>query len=120
VLCLIVVPLIPGKNVFAVQLNNNNTLDDNAVWTETGYVHNFRSNILPHSSGKNISCYIFFSHIHSMQLWKRDSAVGIATGYRLDDRGFEFRVSVLARFCLVHNVQSGSGVSFLGSKAVGT
>jgi hypothetical protein len=29
VLCLIVVPLLPGKNPFAVQLNNNNNNNNN-------------------------------------------------------------------------------------------
>jgi hypothetical protein len=40
----------------------------------------------------------------------RDSAVGIATGYGLGDRGFGFRVPVGSRMSLLHVVQTGSGV----------
>jgi hypothetical protein len=40
----------------------------------------------------------------------RDSAVGIATGYRLDDRGVGVRVLAGWRFSLLHVVQTGSGV----------
>jgi hypothetical protein len=59
------------------------------------------------------------------------SAVGIATGYGLDSRGFGVRVPVGARFPPLHVVQTGSGAhpssypmgtgcSFPGGKAAGT
>jgi hypothetical protein len=38
------------------------------------------------------------------------SAVGIATGYGLDDRGVGVRVPVGSRILLLHVVQTGSGV----------
>jgi hypothetical protein len=40
----------------------------------------------------------------------RDSSVGIATSYGLDDRGVGFRVLVGAKICLIHVVQTGPGV----------
>jgi hypothetical protein len=60
--------------------------------------------------------------------WSRDSAVGKATGYVLDDGGVGVRVPVGSRFSLLHVVQTGSGAhpasypmgtrgSFLGGKA---
>jgi hypothetical protein len=39
-----------------------------------------------------------------------DSAVGIATGYGLDDRGFGVRVMVGQEFLLLHAVQNGSEI----------
>jgi hypothetical protein len=62
---------------------------------------------------------------------RRDSAVGIALGYGLDDRGSSVRFPAGAgNFCLHHRVQNGSGahpasypmgisVSFPGGKAAG-
>jgi hypothetical protein len=49
----------------------------------------------------------------------RDSAVGIATGYRLDDQGVGVRVPVGANFSLLHVVQTGSGADPV-SYSVGT
>jgi hypothetical protein len=60
----------------------------------------------------------------------QDSAVGIAIGYWLDDRGVGVRVPVGSRISLLHVVQPGSGVhptsypmgtggSFPGGKAAG-
>jgi hypothetical protein len=60
----------------------------------------------------------------------RDSSVGIATGYGLDDRGAGVRVPVESRIFLLHVVQTGSGVhpascpmgtggSFPGGKTAG-
>jgi hypothetical protein len=61
----------------------------------------------------------------------RDSSVGIALGYRLDDRGSRVRFLAGAKnFSLHHRVQNGSGAhpvsypmgtrdSFLGGKAAG-
>jgi hypothetical protein len=40
----------------------------------------------------------------------RDSAVGIAPRYFLDDRGVAVRVPVRQEFFLLHSVQAGSGV----------
>jgi hypothetical protein len=40
----------------------------------------------------------------------RDNAVGIATGYGLDDRGVGVRVPVGSRISLLHVVQTGSEV----------
>jgi hypothetical protein len=42
-------------------------------------------------------------------LTARDSVVGIATGYGLDDRGVGVRVPVGSKFSLLHVVQTGSG-----------
>jgi hypothetical protein len=39
-----------------------------------------------------------------------DSAVGIATGYGLDDRGVGIRIPVGQEFSFLHVVQTGSGV----------
>jgi hypothetical protein len=62
----------------------------------------------------------------------RDSSVGIALGYRLEDRGSRVRFSVGAgNFSLHHRNQNGSGAhpasypvgtgsSFPGGKAVGS
>jgi hypothetical protein len=63
-------------------------------------------------------------------LKSRDSAVGIATGYGLDDQGFGVRVPVGKKFPLLHFVQIVSGAhptsypkdtedSFPGGKATG-
>jgi hypothetical protein len=60
----------------------------------------------------------------------RDSAVGIATGYGLDDGGVRDRVPVESRISVLHVVQTGSGAhpasypmgtgcAFAGGKAVG-
>jgi hypothetical protein len=60
----------------------------------------------------------------------RYNVVGIATGYRMDDRGVGVRVPVGQEFSLLHVVQTGSGVhptsysmdsggSFPGVKAAG-
>jgi hypothetical protein len=61
----------------------------------------------------------------------RDSSVGIALGYRLDDRGYRVRFPARAgNFSLHRSVQNGSGAhpasypigtgaSFAGSKAAG-
>jgi hypothetical protein len=61
----------------------------------------------------------------------RDSSVGIATGYELDNRGSGFRFPVGdGNFSLLHRVQAGSAAltssypkgtrgSFPGSKAAG-
>jgi hypothetical protein len=63
--------------------------------------------------------------------WSRDSSVGIALGYGLDDRGSRFRFPVGAgNFSLHHRVQNGSRTHpasysvgtrgfFPGGKAVG-
>jgi hypothetical protein len=43
-------------------------------------------------------------------LWSsRDSVVGVATGYWLDDRGVGIRVPLGQEFSLLHVVQTGSG-----------
>jgi hypothetical protein len=43
-------------------------------------------------------------------LWSRDSSVGVAVGYRLDDRGSRFRFPAGAgNFSLYHQVQDGLG-----------
>jgi hypothetical protein len=60
--------------------------------------------------------------------WSRNSAVGIATGYGLFDRGVGVRVQVGTRLFLLHVIQTGSGAhpvshpmgtgsSFSGGKA---
>jgi hypothetical protein len=60
----------------------------------------------------------------------RDSSVGIATGYGLDDREVEVRFLVRSEFSLLHIVQTGSGAHpvsysmgtagfFLGDKVAG-
>jgi hypothetical protein len=60
----------------------------------------------------------------------RDSVVGIATGYGLEDQGVGVRVPGGQEFSLLHVVQAGSGVhptsypmgngcSFPGGKAAG-
>jgi hypothetical protein len=67
-----------------------------------------------------------------MEIFKsRDSSVGIALGYGLDDRGSRVRFPAGAgNFSLHHRAQNGSGAhpatypmgtrgSFLGSKAAG-
>jgi hypothetical protein len=65
-----------------------------------------------------------------MSMSCRDSAVSIATGYGLDDRGVGVRVPVGSRIFFPHVVQIGSGVhptfypmgtggSFPGGKAAG-
>jgi hypothetical protein len=75
----------------------------------------------------------FLSQIlHSLVviIWSRDSSVGTATGYGLNDRGVGVRVPVGQEFSLLHVVQTGSGVhptsypmgtrgSFPGGKAAG-
>jgi hypothetical protein len=59
-----------------------------------------------------------------------DSAVGIAPGYGLDNRGVAVRITVKSRFSLLHVVQTGCGAhpasyrmgtasSFPGGKAAG-
>jgi hypothetical protein len=67
----------------------------------------------------------------SLTYWSRDSSVGIALGYGLDDRGSSVRfLAVAGNFSLHHRVQNGSGPhlasyptdirgSFPGSKAAG-
>jgi hypothetical protein len=68
--------------------------------------------------------------ILSHLLQSRESAVGIATGYGVDDQGGEVPAPVGAKISLLHFVQTGSGVhppsyprgtggSFSGSNATG-
>jgi hypothetical protein len=69
--------------------------------------------------------------VFNLLIKSRDSSVGIALGYGLDDRGSRVRFPVRAgNFSLHHRVQKGSGAhpasypmgtrgSFLGGKAVG-
>jgi hypothetical protein len=68
--------------------------------------------------------------MHYFFVRSRDSSVGIATGYELQDGGVGVRVPVGLEFSLLHVVQTGSGVhptsysmgtgdSFLGGKAAG-
>jgi hypothetical protein len=61
-------------------------------------------------------------------LRSRDSVVGIATGYGLDDRGVEVRVPIGTRIFSSrrpdrlwgpHNLLMGTGCSFPGGKAAG-
>jgi hypothetical protein len=40
----------------------------------------------------------------------RNSLVGIATGYGLDDRGVRVRVPLSQEYCLLHVAQTGTGV----------
>jgi hypothetical protein len=79
---------------------------------------------LPHL---NIYQFLFLRCFY----WSRDSSVGIALGYGLDDRGSRVRFSAGAgTFSLHHRVQTGSGAhpasypmgtrgAFLGVKAAG-
>jgi hypothetical protein len=66
-----------------------------------------------------------------VEVFKPDSAVGIATSYWLDDRGVGVRVPVGQEFSLLHVVQTGSevhptsypmgtGGSFPGDKVAGS
>jgi hypothetical protein len=50
----------------------------------------------------------FDTYIISMR--SRDSIVGIASSYGLDDRGVGVRVPASQEFSLLHVVQTGSGV----------
>jgi hypothetical protein len=52
---------------------------------------------------------MFFSDVYCTRLESRDSSVGIATVYGLDDRGVGVRVPVGSRISLLHVVQTGSG-----------
>jgi hypothetical protein len=66
-----------------------------------------------------------------MEVYNRDSSVGIALGYRVDDRGSRVRFPTGAgNFSLHHRIQNGSGAhqasyqmgnrgSFPGVKAAG-
>jgi hypothetical protein len=49
------------------------------------------------------------NHCSLLNVKIRDSAVFIATGYGLDDKGFGVRVPVWQEFSLLHVVQIGSG-----------
>jgi hypothetical protein len=49
-----------------------------------------------------------FTYLSLISSW--DSVVGIATSYRLDDRGVGVQVPVRSRIFFLHVVQSGSGV----------
>jgi hypothetical protein len=71
---------------------------------------------------------VFLSYIW---ISSRDSAVGTATGYGLDDQGVKFESRWGKEFPLLHAVQTGSenrpasypmgtGGSFPGGKAAGT
>jgi hypothetical protein len=67
-----------------------------------------------------------------VDIWSRDSSVGIATAYGLDDQGGrEFESQEGKKFSLLHMVQTdsgghptaykmGTGGSFPGGKAAGT
>jgi hypothetical protein len=74
----------------------------------------------------SVNYQIFFLHLGN----SRDSSVGIALGYGLDDRGSRVRFPAGAAKCLHHRVQNGSGVhpasypmgtrgSFPGGKSAG-
>jgi hypothetical protein len=52
---------------------------------------------------------LFISPFHVILLESRDSSVGIALGYRLDDRGSRVRFPAgIGNFSLHHRVQNGS------------
>jgi hypothetical protein len=49
-------------------------------------------------------------HVINVYIYSRDSSVGIATGYGLDDRGWGVRFPARdGNFYLLHRVQNGSG-----------
>jgi hypothetical protein len=87
----------------------------------------------PILSQTNTVPYISKIHINIIfpSMMSRDSSVGIALGYGLDDRGSSVRFPAGAgNFSLHHHVRNGSGThlasypmdtrgSFLGSKAAG-
>jgi hypothetical protein len=55
-----------------------------------------------------------------MEIKSRDSSVGIALGYGLDDRGARIRfLAVTGNFSLHHHVQNVSGALSLGVKRLG-
>jgi hypothetical protein len=56
---------------------------------------------------------------HYENLKSRDSAVGVATGYGLSDKGVGVRVPVGQEFSLLHVVQTGSG-DYPASSPMGT
>jgi hypothetical protein len=57
--------------------------------------------------GNNLCIVNFIMHCDTVK--SRDSSVGIATGYGLDDHGVGVRVPVNQEFSLLHVVQTGSG-----------
>jgi hypothetical protein len=57
--------------------------------------------------GNNTRTFQYFSRVYYKS---RDSSVGIATGYGLDDQGAGVQVPVGSRIFILHVVQSGSGV----------
>jgi hypothetical protein len=70
---------------------------------------------------------MFLDFIHRHGFMSRDSSVGIATGYGLEDGGVGVRVPVRQEITLLYVVQTGSGFhltsytmgswgSFLGGK----
>jgi hypothetical protein len=62
------------------------------------------------TESKTLWRWLFNKNIMFLDIIHRDSSVGIATGYGLDDRGVGVRVSVRSNFSLLHVVQTGSGV----------
>jgi hypothetical protein len=53
---------------------------------------------------------VFFNLINLSCSWSRDSSVGMALGYGLDDRGSRIRfLAGAGNFSLRHRVQNGSG-----------
>jgi hypothetical protein len=81
----------------------------------------------------DIICHLTSFHVQKLYEYKsRDSSVGIALGYELDDRGSRVRFPARAgNFSLHHRVQNGFGAhpasypmgtrgSFPGGKAAGT
>jgi hypothetical protein len=54
---------------------------------------------------------IFLYNYMPHHIRSRDGAVGISTGYGMDDRGVGVRVPVGTRVLLLHVVQTGSGAN---------
>jgi hypothetical protein len=70
--------------------------------------HNF---ILKTWKSINIWTLAFFFQYHNTCLHEsRDTAVGIATGYKLDTKGSQFESRWRQEFSLLHVVQTGYGV----------
>jgi hypothetical protein len=60
------------------------------------------------------TCYLFTA----AQRESRDSSVGMATGYILNDVGVGFRVPVVSECCLVRGVQTGPGAHTASCQSV--
>jgi hypothetical protein len=97
------------RNTDWFRIDQDGTQNRCCVNTHEPYYLVLKKECGPWNILKNQVTQIAFHKRSDFQSESRDSSVGIATGYGLDDRGVGVRVPVGSEYSLLHIVQTGSG-----------